>query len=158
MREGQINSLEQSEVLLKSAEEDIYHKEIAKYLIHNINSIAFALEKGWCSRAGKDDIEYMHKYIHLRDTYAPLLYPESLIGDKGNKSVHGEYNPDFDDNLIFEALNHYDFNNECGEILFNCIKSRFSRRCNEWHIKNDTAENVAFALTIFEKIQLMKKE
>lgn len=157
MLEGQIKSLEQSEILLESAKTNPYHKEIAKYLINNMNSVAWAIKKGWCEKAGEHDLEYMDKYIQLRDKYASVLYPDSLIGEKGYKDVQGEYHPRLDDSLIVEALKSYDFDNECGSMLFKSIESNYSRRCNEWHIKHDTAENVEFARNVHEQMQLMRK-
>lgn len=155
MNEGQCNSLKENEKLLESAKTNHLHKEIAKYLINNMNAIAGSMKRGWLNGAGSDDMEYVQHYLALRDKYAGILYPESLIGEQGHELYRGEYHPRFDDSLIIEALQSYDFNNEAGKVILGSIQHNYAVRCNKFHTDNDKPENVAFAKKVLSVIEVM---
>lgn len=151
MKESQRNSLKQSQELLESAITNHLHKEIAKYLINNMNAIAGSMKRGWLNGASSDDMEYVQHYLALRDKYAGKLYPESLLGEQG----HDFYCPEFDDSIIIESLQSYDFDNEAGKLILGMIQHNYAIRFNQFHIDNDKPENVEFAKKVLSVIEVM---
>lgn len=155
MIESKRNILNEYEKLLESAKNNHLHKEIAKYLINNMNAIAGSVKRGWLNGASSDDMEYVQHYLALRDRYAAILYPESLLGDQSHELYRGEYHPVFDDSTIIESLQSYDFNNEAGKLILGMIQHNYAIRCNKFHTDNDKPERVAFAKKVVSVIKGM---
>jgi len=155
MNESKRDVLKEYEKLLESATTNHLHKEIAKYLINNMNAIAWGMKRGWLNGASSDDMEYVQHYLALRDKYAGKLYPESLLGEQSHELCRGEYHPRFDDSIIIESLQSYDFGHEAGKLILGMIKHNYAVRCNKFQTDNGKPEDVAFAKKVVSVIEGM---
>lgn len=68
MKESQRNSLKQSQELLESAITNHLYKEIAKYLINNMNAIAGSMKLGWLKFIQISYVDYCDRY-HIKEAF-----------------------------------------------------------------------------------------